>query len=279
MKYKVLAIDIDGTLVSKNNRISTQNVSALKKYTELGGTVVFVTGRSLTSSLKIAQQLKRKSGYLVPYICCLNSTIIYDTKKQQMIHESLVDLKDVSDIFTYVKNNKMAFGAYTKSTNTNDAMPIYGYGYLPNFLSLFKKSDATKIYKWTNKDHLEPAYKINILIKKASDKNVALINQLKEKYKGKLEVIHTSKYLAEITAANIDKAFGVNYISQLLNIPLSEFAAIGDSANDIPMFKSCALRIAARKKNPVIFEHVDHIVDVKQKNAVANAINEYILKA
>lgn len=275
MKYKVLAIDIDGTLVKKDNIISSKNANLIKMYTDEGGIVIFVTGRSINSAISIAGQLEKKSGYKVPFICSLNATLIFDYHKNKVISSEKISANYVGEILEFAKQNDLGFAMYTEKTMAEEKMPIYGFGKIPNFLSVFKK--GTKIINWSKEDKVDGAFKINLILKTKSSRNLQLVEEIKQKFQGIIEVTRTSNWLMEITKININKEFGVKKISEVLKISLDNFAAIGDSANDLPMFKVCGLSIAARKKYPHVLRVVDKIVESNQNVAVAYAIENYIL--
>jgi hydroxymethylpyrimidine pyrophosphatase-like HAD family hydrolase len=98
MKYKLLAIDLDGTLLSKTKHISNKNLDELKKYIEQDGTPILTTGRSIISSQKFVDQIDEYTGYQSKYVVSFNGAHIKDLVNNKIIsftipHEIGLQLK------------------------------------------------------------------------------------------------------------------------------------------------------------------------------------------
>jgi Cof subfamily protein (haloacid dehalogenase superfamily) len=102
------------------------------------------------------------------------------------------------------------------------------------------------------------------------------LTELQEKYKNKLTFSHSHPRLIEINLKNINKGYGINFVAKKLKIKQENIAAIGDSNNDLPSFTAAALKISVKTKSSLLRESATYYLDYK-RNAVANAINEYIL--
>lgn len=277
MKYRVLSIDLDGTLLSCKKQISRQNIQALSDFIDAGGYVCFVTGRSLTSAKKVAEDFYHKTQKKIRYLACLNGTLIYDNWDQKYVQENTIDPQVANEIFDGCKNLKLGFACYTQKGMVNQTMQIYGYKGLTWLVNLFnKKTKITELKTLNLEDHI---YKINILRRWSETKFIESNKFLSEAFNNKIDVSLTSPWLYEVTKHEVNKGTAVEKISQLLEIPLTEFMAFGDSANDIPMFKKVGFSIAARKKHSIVLEYANYCSEVSQKNAVADGIYRYILKS
>ena len=275
MKYKILALDLDGTLLSsKRRKISKENVQALSQFIDNGGSVCFVTGRSLTSSRIVADNFYKKTGKKIKYIACLNGTLIFDNVKEEYVEENTISPKIADKMLEECKKLKLGFATYTTKGMTEKKMQLHGYHGWNWLINLFNKQ--TKITKMKNVDLNDPIYKINVL-KRFSNRNFKEFgNYFNNEFVNDLDISSTSPWLYEITLNNVNKGSAIEKISKLLNLDLSEVVAFGDSANDIPMFKKVGLPIAARDKYEHVLKYTKHVVNSKQKIAVAKGLEEYV---
>jgi HAD superfamily hydrolase (TIGR01484 family) len=106
LKYKLLAVDLDGTLLSKSKRISTNNLDALQRYTSNGGTCVVMTGRSITSAERYTKQIDDFAQNQSKYIIALNGAYIKNLLTGETI-TNLIDADIVKDIYAYGKEHHL----------------------------------------------------------------------------------------------------------------------------------------------------------------------------
>ena len=93
MKYRLLALDIDGTLLNSNNQISERTFAALIKVQEMGIRIVLASGRPTYGILPIAKQLElgNYGGYIISYnggqiINAQNGEILFERRKIGRAH-------------------------------------------------------------------------------------------------------------------------------------------------------------------------------------------------
>ena len=270
MNQKVIATDLDGTLLHYKKWISKTNIYYLKKFIKDGGIVNFITGRSLESTIAIADKFYQKTKCQISYLACLNGSIIYDYKNKQIIEQTYIDSTFVQNIFDYIKKvNKYKYTQYFQYDSNHRYINTYGFSFIVKLVNFFKKNS---LYKNINDNNfnmsLNSTYKINIIKTLHSFDDV--INKLKLL---DINFTYTSNHLIEITHKNINKEYAIKKISNLLNISLNNFTIFGDSPNDIPMLNQSPNAYITRckylDKNKF---HYDS--NFKQKNAVGNWIKK-----
>jgi hydroxymethylpyrimidine pyrophosphatase-like HAD family hydrolase len=97
MKYKLFGIDLDGTLLSKNKRISNKNLQALSRYINDGGIPVIITGRSFVSSREYVRKIEQYTQSKMPFLVGFNGAYIQNTKTKQ-ITKQVIDKEIVRDL-------------------------------------------------------------------------------------------------------------------------------------------------------------------------------------
>ena len=84
--YKLIAIDLDGTLLNSYGLISEKNRETIKKAQENGIKIVLASGRTTNSVKSLAEELGGNE-----YIICGNGSLIYDLKKDEIIYDKFID--------------------------------------------------------------------------------------------------------------------------------------------------------------------------------------------
>jgi hydroxymethylpyrimidine pyrophosphatase-like HAD family hydrolase len=105
-KYKLLGIDLDGTLLSKLKRISKPNLEAIKDYIQQGGIPVVTTGRSIVSAEIFAKQLDAFSITKSPFVIAFNGAYIKDLTTNKIFENKISD-SIVREIKKYTEGNKL----------------------------------------------------------------------------------------------------------------------------------------------------------------------------
>lgn len=275
MKLKVIVTDLDGTLLTKKKWISKTNLINLSQFIKDGGTVCFVTGRSLESAKNIANKFKNKTGYSIKYIAAFNGAIIYDNINYKIIEETNIDSSKISYLFNTAREFSLGFTEYYKDKN-KILINVHGFNFLVNTTKLFNKNTNYRTIK-KNDLKIENIYKINI-VKKLSAINFANMKKILT-YSDIDEISYslTSNYLIEITPKNIDKGYAVNKISSLMNVPLDQFIAFGDSPNDIPMLKLISHSYITKDKH-LDPNRYNFNKKFKQKNSIGNWLESKFYK-
>lgn len=280
-KVKVIATDLDGTLLHHRSTISKKNLIALKRFISDGGIVCFVTGRCFASAKSHADKFYSKTGYKIRFLSCLKGAVLYDNIENKFIYQSIMPANITSKILAISDQTKCCFTAYFEKDINNKNMWIYGNNkivwllnkmrILPNCLSIVDQDINEASYKINIS-----GFRFNLSIFQQSKALKNCYQQIKSQLGDEIDIAKTSKYMYEITSKNSNKGIAIKTISELLKIDLHEFAAFGDSANDIEMMKLVGLPIAIGNKNYKLNKVVKHNIHGLQKNAVGKAINKYI---
>jgi len=267
MKYKLFVVDIDGTLLNFWKHLSKENNRLVNEYISKGGNVVLCTGRSFSTAKKYVEKIEKFCNNKLKYIICSKGGVIYNflsssSLKFKIPHETVKKLLD------YCNQHKINLWAYTDASNKKDGVFVNK----KTFSVTAKIFINLNLYAFPKDDTDISAYKLNVF---AFKKKMQEFNKWVSKEFNNLDITKHS-YLQEITLKGANKGTAVDIIAKEMGVTKDEIACIGDSANDIEMFNSCGLKIAVNhsakltKKADVVYH--------SQKNAVAKAIQKYLLK-
>ncbi len=288
--YKLIAIDLDGTLLNSYGQVSEKNKEALIKAKNSGAEIVLASGRSTTSVRNIASDLG-----VCKYIICGNGSLIYDLSKDEIIYDKFIDKKKVLQIIQICEENSIYYNVYTedmviaKSLNNNVLFYYQENSNKPDSKKT-KINLVQDIYKYVEEMDNQNILKITI-----SDNDTIIFNGIIRKLRevkdiDVLDVAHMSRkiiksgteefsigyYYTEITSKNVDKWYAVEYLMNELNVPKEEVVAIGDNVNDKIMIENAGVGVTMGNSAPYIKEIADMVVVDNNQDGVAEAINKLV---
>lgn len=288
--YKLIAMDIDGTLLDSYGNVSKENIEAIKKAKEQNIEVVLTSGRMPKAMTAIASQINAEN-----YLICGNGAMIYDVKKEKIIYSNYLPKKKLLEIIKICEENSIYYNVYTndvivtKSLNYN--LLYYHNENLKNPEEKRIKMYITEdIYSYVQNYEGDDFLKITIC---DSDKLIfkSIMNKLKTiKQVDVLEVSHMSRkiikhgtqeieiayYYTEVTNQNVNKWTAIEELIKYLNISKEEVMAIGDNINDEQMIKNAKLGVAMGNSSPYVKEIADKVVKDNNSSGVAEAINSIL---
>lgn len=269
MIYKLLAVDLDGTLLTKFKTITKKDLKALKQYSQKNGEILICTGRSFDNAKKYISTIEKYIGKKLKYVAALCGAAIH-TDNNNHISYAPIDYETTKLIIKKTKELGMNFGLYDIDYDNNKV--IYINDNCPLIYRLFFRKYSLK--KIGNKEKLLPALKINVA-SLSSKKVKQFIEWANKTLSDKISISNTLKNVfLEIYSKQSSKGIAIEKIANKLNIPLSQTAAIGDSGNDITAFNtvkfSCLLGNNNAKK--IACQHFK-----TKHNGVSRFINKFIL--
>lgn len=289
--YKLVAIDLDGTLLNSYGELSNNNKNALKQAIEKGVEIVLTSGRPIMSVKNLANEIGCNN-----YMICGNGAITYDIQKEKIIFNRFLEKHKVLQIIKICEENSIFYNVYMKDTiltkNLNYNILFYNqenankpeakrtritimqniYEYVKNR----KEEDYLKITICdTDKVIFESIIRKLRMIKDTEVLDVAHMS--KKKIKDGTDNISIEYYYTEITNTNVDKWQAIEKLANKLNIAKEEIIAIGDNINDAEMVKNAGLGIMMSNAAPYIKEMADEIVKDNNEDGVAEAIEKFIL--
>ena len=288
--YKLIAIDLDGTLLNSYGQVSERNREALKKAQEKGIQIVLASGRSTNSVKNIANELGDNN-----YIICGNGSLVYDLQSDEIIYDKFIEKKKALQIIKICEENSIYYNVYTenmviaKSLSNNVLFYHQENANKPdsrktkinlveNIYEYIQNIENENILKFTISDNSSIIF--NSIIKKLREiKNIDVLDvahMSRKIIKAGTEEVQMAYYYTEITSENVDKWNAIKWLAEKLGIPNEEVMGIGDNVNDKLMIENAGLGVAMGNSAPYIKEIADRIVASNNDDGVAEIIEEVI---
>ncbi|MHB9128517.1 MAG: Cof-type HAD-IIB family hydrolase, partial [Candidatus Humimicrobiaceae bacterium] len=261
--YKLLATDVDGTLLDSSSKLTELNKKALLDCIASGINVIIATGKSINSTLFIIEELGLKG----PQITHGGAVII--TPERKVINSVKIPAKLYLDVVQKVREK-----GYELVVATVDSK-IYCQEYskhMDNIAAIGEKINKADDLK---SDYFrDNAVSITIPINESDPMDLFM----RTTYKDKLQIVRSGEYFFDILSFDSSKGIALTSLINELGIKKEEVVSFGDSHNDISLFKASGLKIAVKNSYPELLEIADIITDENYNSGLGRAIYKYILK-
>lgn len=293
--YKLVAIDMDGTLLRNNKTISRETYAAIESAKAKGVKIVLCTGRPIQGVKQALKYLNLISDS--DYVVTCSGAVVECTGTDEIISQTNLTTKDVAFLYDLSKKLNITLNAVTpdylltptlnfttavEAHLTNLPMKIIDFNNLNENISIRRIAYINETQSFINKikslvKQIDIKYNVLDLLNRNDGLFCNPNNLPNELYKN-YTVLKPSSNTLEILSKNANKGTGVAVLAEKLGIKREEVICIGDSGNDIHMIKYAGLGVAMGNAFPEIKEIADYITLTNEENGVANVINKFILK-
>lgn len=284
---KLIASDMDGTLLNSEHFISDENVTAIKNAQKENIEFSIVTGRAYFETIDIL-----KSNNIKASIIAMNGAISYD-KKGEITNIFPLDKKNSLFIIKEAKKLNISFGVFNKNCfylkNVKDYIDafknlIIDQGHTPN---MKKITDEIKnrqklgyIKEVTNPENYldsknNPVLKID-LMDDNSDKLIKLAKILKNNKE--IFVTSSGSKNLEILSSKASKGKDLEIYCKNKNISLNNLMAIGDNTNDLSMIEKAYYSVAMKNANSILKQKAKFISDYDNNNSGVGRMIKKLIK-
>ena len=269
LKYKALALDLDGTLTDSNKNIPSKNKAAVQKAMGLGVKIILISGRPVMGIAGLAKELEfEKRGGI---IAAFNGGKTIDCKTGNIIQQLFFPKEIIADACDIVRKHGAQPLSYTNTqivaeTDTDPYVlteckcnytDVKKVPFLPDFL-----------------DYPIP----KILAVGEHEQLVEVREEFLAAYSHICDSFFAESYFLELAPKGVAKDKALSSICKYLNISQEEVMACGDGLNDIPMLEYAGLGIAMKNAYPETLEKADDISPyTNDECGVAWAIEKFIL--
>ncbi|MBB1535182.1 Cof-type HAD-IIB family hydrolase [Leptotrichia sp.] len=269
---KLLAIDMDGTLLNEEKHIDTPQKEAVQKAIEDGIKVVLCTGRPLFGVLPVYGELELEKYNLDEYVILNNGCSLRKTTNWELLDNKEITKEDV----IYLDKLRKGYNLDLTVSNDND------YFVVGDKANKYTIEDGKLVYVDIKPISLEEAtsgkhtfFKSMYLgeeeeIQRFKNDNE---NLLKDKYDAVLSQIH----IFEMLPFGTNKAAALKELAEKLGIEREEIMTIGDGNNDVEMLEFAGIGVAMGNGTESAKKAANYVTDTNENHGVAKAIEKYIL--
>lgn len=280
--YKMVAIDLDGTMLNQYGIITEKTKDVIKKVQEKGVEVIIASGRAITSVKRFSKEINSEK-----YFISGNGAITYDIKNNRILYENVLKKQKALKIIKICEENSIYYNVYTENGIIAKSL---NYNTLYYYKDNLTKPDENRthinivenVYDYIESKN-EKILKIMICDEHKSVFN-SIVRRLKDVDEVEvLEVSHMSRkiikqgteeialeyFYTEVSAKDVDKWSALEELMKIVDISKEELVTIGDNANDVKMIKNAGLGIAMGESAPYVKSVADEITLSNDEDGVA----------
>lgn len=273
MESKILFLDLDGTLLNDNKRVSPENQQALDLAVSRGHKVVLASGRPLRSVLIQADRL-RLTGFNC-YIVACNGAILYDLHERRELSRTPLAFEDLYALFDEAHRRNVYIQTYDQR---------YVLVERRNSVETVKRYCSAIDMEFRMVDNVQrelfaPPVKALMIDYDGRAKTEPMRKWIVSKLSGRVDAFFSSPYYLEAVAAGVNKGRAVEELCALLNIPTRNAVAVGDEANDIAMLEAAGISCAMKNAQPELRSIADYVTRRDNNHdGVAEIVYHFLLE-
>ena len=276
--YKMVIIDLDGTLLNDQKEVSKEDAYMINKaYREKGTICVIATGRSYICAKHLADIVGEG---LSQYIIASTGSEIRDIKnnlylnKQHISNEKTIKILECVQKYNFRCNVDISSKVISNSRLVNqEILDKIGQKYeiRENLLEYFTTNNIDSI-SFTIIGDEENLLKLKKELTTIEDIEITELCKATDMKKSGKEIV---TYI-DIMSKGATKKNAIKILANYLNIKKDEIIVIGDGGNDLPMFEIAGLKVAMSNSLNVVKEKADYITGSNNESGVAKAIKKFI---
>lgn len=269
MSIKLVAIDIDGTLLNSQHEITPEVFSAIQDAKKAGVKIVIATGRPISGVRSILEELQlTEQG---DYVITFNGGLVQDTSTGEDIIKTTLTYDDYMEIELAARKLNLPMHASTKEGMYTANRNIGKYTIYESMLV------NSPVFYRTPEEMMDKEI-IKIMMVEEAEILDAAIPQLPKHLTETYNVAKSAPFYLEITPKTVNKGEAIIQLAKQLNIPIEQTMAIGDQENDRSMLEVVGNPVVMENGNPELKKIAKYITKSNDESGVAHAIRQWVLK-
>lgn len=271
--YKIIACDLDETLLDTNNRkVCQRNRDAIRKAKELGVKFVVATGRGYRSVHGTLQELglfEQPNEYVISF----NGGAITENVDEKILHFQGISFEVAEELFRRSKMYDVCTHVYTRDT-------VYGFDLWRDEKRFLKGRMAIVDCKEESLDFLRGQDIMKVLYMNPDRPYLQKIDAELADVTAGMDISYSSNRYLEFNHAGVNKGAGLIKLADLLGVKMEEVIAIGDNMNDLSMMKVAGLGVAVANAVDDVKPYCQYVTEAHcNDGAVAEVIEKFVLNA
>jgi hypothetical protein len=263
MKYKLMAVDMDGTLLNHNREISKTNLDAIHKAVEQGLHFVIASGRPVQGVQKFQPQLQLQSPMIV-----YNGAMIVTPDTQEVLFECVVEAEDARQILRLSKEYQTTVCVWSK-----------------NQLYVRERTERVKDYEEIEgvpAQILEDEEQVieqgitKVIWYDDEDKIACIENELSNTLFHSVTFCTSQPFFLEFFNQKVSKGVAVQKLAEQYHLSAGEVIAVGDGFNDVSMIEYAGLGVAMANAPQAVKDKAQYITVSNDEDGIAKVLKEFL---
>lgn len=268
--YKIIACDLDETLLNDNREISKENKEAIAKAKALGVKFVPSTGRAFNTVDDTLKELELYDA-VDEYIISFNGGAITENKGNKLLHFQGISFDLASELFKRGIKYDVCIHVYTIDK-------VYIYRYIDEEREYLEGRMQIIEFFTPDIEFLKGQEIVKVIY---MNKDYDYLKQIEEAYvdlKDQIDISYSSNRYIEFNHKGVSKGQGLLSLANLLDVNIKDTIAIGDNFNDLSMIQMAGLGVGVKNAAEGIKSDCNYITSsTNNESAIAEVIEKFIL--
>lgn len=264
MGFKLIAVDMDGTLLNSEGKISEKTVDAIRNLSKTDVIFTISTGRPIHGVQKYNTQL-----HLMGPIITYNGAMIVNAETQEILFEEGLSREDAETIWKLGEQAGVTMCIWSNNQ-------LYG-NRLDKRIHDYKKLSGVEPLL-ADKEQLLNQGITKILWYDEVDRIRRFCRELSPELFSQVTFCTSKPVFLEFFSSKVSKAVAMKKIGELYNIQREEMIAIGDGLNDLSMIEYAGLGVAMENAEKAVKDTAQYITASNDEDGVAKVIETFVIK-
>jgi hydroxymethylpyrimidine pyrophosphatase-like HAD family hydrolase len=281
MNYRLLAIDLDGTLLCPEGRVSRENLAAITDAQSAGVTVVPCTGRGWREAKYILEQVPGLDlGVFV------TGAAVTDIAQGVTKHHTALDPDVAAELIDCLKDEPLAVLVYREPNRVGHEYLITGNGRVTSNSRWWFDFTGSVVHEQRRVTAADLHHTLRVGMVAPGSRMPDILARVQENFTGRVEA-HAfaavqapdpdeAVHILEVFAPGVDKWCGLSWIADQMGIGPDRIAVIGDEINDVAMLRAAGCAIAMENGTEAAKQHATHLTKPNHDHGVAHAIRQIL---
>lgn len=266
-KYKLLVLDIDGTLTNSKKKITPATLNALLTLQEEGIKVVLASGRPTAGIRALAKELKL--DHYGSFILSYNGAKIIDCKTEEIIYQNVIPRQFIKRLYEAALKHKVGIISYEEDC-VIAGTPMDPYIEKEAFINKIPVKEVNNFSEYITFD-------VNKCLMTGEGTYLATVEEkMKKEFGSELSIYRSEPFFLEIMPQHVDKAYSLGKLLDHLGLSKDEMICCGDGFNDMSMIQFAGLGVAMANAQDKVREVADYITLSNDEDGIVHVIDKFI---
>ncbi len=267
MQYKLLVLDLDGTLTNSKKEISERTKATLLKVQQKGVKIVLASGRPTYGIVPLAEELElaKYGGYILSF----NGGTIINWQTKEIIHQSELNTENIPVLHEIARKNNVDIISYENESIISESTENEYIQYE----AFLNKMPIKKVNSFPE------ALKVPVpkcLIVGHPEVLIKLEQEMKEQFNREMNIYRSEPFLLELNPLNIDKAQSLKMLLDYTGHTREEMLACGDGFNDLTMIEFAGFGVAMANAQDQVKQVSDFVTLSNDEDGVAHVVELFM---
>lgn len=266
MAIRLVATDMDDTLLRDDWTISERTVQAIQQARKQGVYVTIATGRMPASVRPYARQL----GIDVPVIT-YNGAMVQESLSEKVLYRKVISVETAQDIINWLLPQDLNFQVYLKDQLFVEKMNDWSRRY-----AHATRVSIAETNLWELLSHEKEGVE-KILLFGEPEVLLGWEEKIRRRYEGRVRTTQSKSHFLELIHPEVNKGAALSSLAERLGVKQEEVLAVGDSLNDLEMIQYAGIGVAMGNGRQEVKDAANVVTSSNQEDGVAQAIEKYVL--